>query len=330
MAIKKANELDFSNKKVAMLICGAPGVGKSTIALSAPKPLLIDIDEGIDRVEACYRDDTLTYDPDLSGIEKWNIINNDLKNEDLSPYETIVIDTLGKLVDILTPVVIKENAVNGQKDGRTLSLKGYGAVGAKIRDFIKFIHSLGKHVVFISHVTEIQDGETTKVRLNITGSTKDNIWKDIDLGGYVEIVGKKRIINFTPNERYYAKGTHGITGSYEIPTLKSTNEGGRNQDNNFLTKLFEVYVADIQNTQKKYTDDKAIYDEAIKLAKVVNDSKTVEELNKAVDKIKETKHALSSREELLVHVGNKARELGAVYDKESKCYVTTTKDNAEV
>ena len=320
MAIKKADELDFSNKKVTMLIFGRPGIGKTTLALSAPKPLLIDIDEGVDRVEACYRNDTLTYDSDLDPIEKWNTINKDLQNEDLSSYETIVVDTLGKLTDILAPVVIRENSVNGLKDGKTLSLKGYGAIATKIKDFIKFIHNLGKHVIFISHITEQQDGEATKIRLNISGSTKDNIWKDIDLGGYVEMIGKKRMINFTPTERYDAKGSHGVFGMYEIPTLKDSNNGGRNQDNKFLTNLFNVYINNIIDTQQKYISDEKIYNEAIKLADDIKKVSTIEELNEVVAKIRETKHALSSREELLAHVGAKVKELGATYDKESKCY----------
>ena len=320
MAIKKADELDFSNKKVTMLIFGRPGIGKTTLALSAPKPLLIDIDEGVDRVEACYRNDTLTYDSDLDPIEKWNTINKDLQNEDLSSYETIVVDTLGKLTDILAPVVIRENPANGLKDGKTLSLKGYGAIATKIKDFIKFIHNLGKHVIFISHITEQQDGEATKIRLNISGSTKDNIWKDIDLGGYVEMIGKKRMINFTPTERYDAKGSHGVFGMYEIPVLKDSSNGGRNQDNKFLTNLFNIYINNIIDTQQKYISDEKIYNEAIKLVDDIKKVSTVEELNEVVAKIRETKHALSSREELLAHVGAKVKELGATYDKESKCY----------
>ena len=36
MAIKKPAELDFSNKKFMCIISGQPGLGKTTLALSAP------------------------------------------------------------------------------------------------------------------------------------------------------------------------------------------------------------------------------------------------------------------------------------------------------
>lgn len=90
--------------------------------------------------------------------------------------DTVVIDSMGRLFDILTPVAIKENAVNGQKDGRTLSQKGYGAVALKIRDFTNLIEDLNKDVIYICHCTEMQDDDgTIKVRLSIPGQTRDKM-----------------------------------------------------------------------------------------------------------------------------------------------------------
>ena len=53
--IRKPEEIKPLDKKIRMLIAGYPGIGKSTLALSAPRPLHIDCDFGIDRVEAKYR-----------------------------------------------------------------------------------------------------------------------------------------------------------------------------------------------------------------------------------------------------------------------------------
>ena len=55
--IKKPNELINENQKIRMLIAGYPGIGKTTLALSAPKPLLVDVDLGINRVMARARKD---------------------------------------------------------------------------------------------------------------------------------------------------------------------------------------------------------------------------------------------------------------------------------
>lgn len=312
--IKKPNELDFTNKTYIVLLTGRPGVGKTTLALSAPRPLLIDLENGVDRVEACYRGDTSvasTYEEFLA----------DIKSPEMKNYDTIVIDTLGALVDLLKPVVIKESIANAQKDGKTLSLKGYGAIKVKIREFFDLCRSLGKNLVIISHVSEFQDGDVTKTRLNVEGATKDSIWDFVDLGGFIQFVGKTRHIYFTPSEKWDAKGTHGIVGDYEIPVLASVKDGGKTSDNTFLTVLFKTMNDNIANEQTIFENGKAAYEEAMKLAPKVESASTVEELNEVVEEIKSAKHGLTSREELLSKVGKKAKELNATYDKASKRYV---------
>jgi hypothetical protein len=320
MAIKKANELDFSNKKIAMLLTARPGVGKTTLAESASRPLVVDLENGIDRVEACYRGDTSVANPDIPDDEKYAEFVKDLTSSDLSGYDTIVIDSLGKLVELMTPVVIKENPINAQRDGKTLSLKGYGAISVKIAEFIKTVKSLNKDILFIAHVTETQDGDIVKTRVNIPGSTKDRIWDDIDVGGYMEFQGNKRVIHFTPTEKYDAKGTHGITGTYEVPTLKSTKQGGSPKDNHFLTDLFTAIRKDLVDSAESYNSGKSVYDEAMKLAPEAKNAKTVDELNSVCDKIKAVKHGLTSREELGAIVKDKALELGATIFPEPSTY----------
>ena len=45
--IRNPNDIQDGAKKIRMLIAGYPGIGKSTLALSAPRPLHIDCDFGI-------------------------------------------------------------------------------------------------------------------------------------------------------------------------------------------------------------------------------------------------------------------------------------------
>ena len=89
--IKQANELTFNDKKFSMILYGAPGVGKTTLALSAPSPVLIDFDKGISRVKAYHRKLTIvcrTYEEVLT----------DIKDPAIKDCETIVIDTGGKVI----------------------------------------------------------------------------------------------------------------------------------------------------------------------------------------------------------------------------------------
>ena len=48
-------KMDFSRQTFSAIIYGSPGIGKTTLACSAPKPLLIDFDRGVSRVRADHR-----------------------------------------------------------------------------------------------------------------------------------------------------------------------------------------------------------------------------------------------------------------------------------
>ena len=82
--IVKPTQMNFETKKIAMIIAGLPGTGKTTLALSAPKPLLIDLDKGVDRVEVLYRKDTLFVDSyeDLSVAEEIEFDWDKIKRND--------------------------------------------------------------------------------------------------------------------------------------------------------------------------------------------------------------------------------------------------------
>ena len=51
---KKPNELE-TNSTIKMLIYGQPGMGKSTLALSAPDPVMFDFDGGVNRVNKDFQ-----------------------------------------------------------------------------------------------------------------------------------------------------------------------------------------------------------------------------------------------------------------------------------
>lgn len=316
--IKEPYEIKTIKKKYRMLIAGFPGIGKTTIALSAPKPLLIDVDKGIDRVEVQYRK---TFDQPINYEE----LLQDL-NTDLSPYETIVIDTGGKLLDLMKPYVIKQDSKNGQKDGQTLSMKGYGAVGrefARLMDYIAY--TLNKHVIIVFHAKEDKDGEATKLRILIEGATKDNVWQPMDIGGFIEMYNGRRTIGFDNCERYYAKGTHGIKGIREIPNLDNT-------PNNFITKLFEEMDQNIANEAEFYEEDRKQYEKVMNEIIPKIEDMTFETVDSVLTLIKTASHKLTSEKELKHIFMNKVSELGLIWNKETRKYeqpVTKGSSNEE-
>lgn len=301
--IQKVKELNFENKKIAMIIAGVAGIGKTTLALSSPKPLLVDLEDGLDRVEAPFRKDRIV-------CKDYEELMSDL-NSDLSDYETIVIDTGGKLLNFLKPVVIKQDTKNGQRNGE-LSLKGYGAIKKLFSNFVNFVKSKDKNLIMIFHATEVNlSNDIIGLRIRIEGSSKDEVWDDMDLGGFVEMIGNERHISFSNNDRFYAKGTHGIGGSWKIPTLKFGVE------NNFIANLFTAY----NNNLKQETEQYNAYLAVMEYKNTINKIDGLNALKTAFKDIQSFEHILSSKTELWFALTEKAKELGYKYDKATNDFI---------
>ena len=305
--IKKPNELINENQKIRMLIAGYPGIGKTTLALSAPKPLLVDVDLGINRVMASARKDFIQPN-------NYEELLEDLKG-DLSDYETLVIDTGGKLLELMKNYVIKNDVKNAKKDG-SLSLQGYGAVA---REFSRFMdncyYNLRKNIVIVFHAVEEKDEEQTKLRILVEGSTKNTVWQNVEIGGFMEIIGKKKTIGFDNCERYFAKASFGIKGVMEVPELDGT------KPNDFLTKLFQLANNNIKKEAVFFEEQKQEYEKLMnEIVPQIEKMETKEDLITITKLIKETNHILTSEKELKHKFKEKVAQLGYQWNGEKKEY----------
>lgn len=307
--IRNPNDIQESEKKIRMLIAGYPGIGKSTLALSAPNPLHIDVDFGIDRIEPRYRKAYIQP-------KSYQEILDDLQPENLTDFDTLVFDTGGKLISLMSLWAIKQNPKYGQRDG-SLSLKGYGFVG---KEFVRLMdycfYELKKHIVIVFHAIEEKDGENTRLRLKVEGQTKNNVWEPMDLGGFVEIYGKDRTIGFSNCERYFAKGTRGIHGVVKIPELKPESP------NDFLTKLFNQYNAKAAEEAAQAAAEQTAYEAVMEQGRVIIDGIfDAESANASIEDYKRLEHVLTSSKELGAMLNAKTKELGLVFDKKQAAYV---------
>lgn len=306
--IRNPEEMVTAEKKIRILIAGYPGIGKSTLALSAPRPLHIDVDFGIDRIEPRYRKPYIqpsSYDEVLE----------DLIPDKVQGFDTLVFDTGGKLISLIGLWAIKKDPKYGQRDG-SLSLKGYGFVG---REFVRLMdycfYELGKHIVIVFHATEEKDGDNTRLRIKVEGQTKNNVWEPMDLGGFVEMYGKDRTIGFSNCERYFAKGTRGIQGVLKIPDLAAN-------PNDFLTNLFGQYnaksAAEIEANNEQQTRYKEAMASGQAIIDLVTDADTANEMVVAMAGIE---HALTSEREIKAAWATHVKELGLLLDKKTKQYI---------
>ena len=306
--IRNPNEIQEGAKKIRMLIAGYPGIGKSTLALSAPRPLHIDVDFGIDRIEPRYRKPYIqpkSYDEILEDLTPLNV----------KDFDTLVFDTGGKLIYLMSQLAIKKDVKYGQRDG-SLSLKGYGFIGREFQRLMDYcFYELDKHIVVVFHAIEEKDGDNTRLRIKVEGQTKNNVWEPMDLGGFVEIQGNNRTIGFSNCERYFAKGTRGIHGVWQVPEL------GPDKPNDFLTRLFAQYNALSAAEVAQNAEEQEAYEAAMAEGReIVAGITDADSANAAMPKIKAVNHALTSKKEVNAAFNAKIKELGLFYDKVLKKY----------
>lgn len=309
--IKQPEELNFSNKKFSMILYGAPGVGKTTLALSAPNPILIDFDRGISRVKSFHRKLTIVCDT-------YEEVLRDIASPEIKECETIIIDTGGSFVTFLQAWAIRQNpSVNCQKDGKTISMKGFGAVKTEFQRFTSYVRdTLDKNIIYVFHSDEQKDKDgNPQQRLLCEGAAKTIVWQPCDFGGYLQMIGYNRVLSFTPTQEYFAKGCYGIEGQFTVPLL------GANDKNDFLTTLFEKARTTINNEVEAFVPIKNAYEKAMADAKQIIDAiKTPEDANRAIEQVQALDHALTSKKECSVLLSNKTKELGFTFDREAKKY----------
>lgn len=312
--LKQANELTFPDKKFSMLIYGSPGLGKTTLALSAPDPVLIDFDDGISRVKALHRKQTIICDT-------YEEVLKDLENPLVVACQTIIVDTGGSFITFLQDWAMRSNpALNTQKNG-AISLKGFGTVKSEFVRFTERIKRvMKKNVIYVFHSVEEKDKDGSPIqRLQCEGSARNIVWQPCDFGAYMQMIGNKRYLSFTPEQEFYCKGCHGIYGRREVPELTAKD------DNDYLTRLFNearenIAAEDATGITQK--EQKEQYDIAMReVHQLVDDIKTVEDATNAADRIANIQHALTSLVEARRILKDKLVQLGYTWDKEQKKYV---------
>lgn len=310
--IKKPYELT-SQPFLKALIYGQPGIGKSTFSLSAPNPVLLDFDNGVHRVRYEHQVDTLQ-------VSSWTEVQEVLTSNALVPYETIIIDTAGKMLDYMTEHLIRNNPKLGKSNG-ALSLQGYGERKGEFLAFLKKISIMGKHLIFVAHEKEEKDGDTTVKRPEVGGSSGTDLFKELDAIGYMEANGKKRTISFSPTDKYYAKNSCGLAEVIELPEL---TEGKAN--NFFTNQILGAYKAQLEGRKEKIEEYSLLMTLIEDRVDGITDAKTANEVTKWAKEF--TGFLADSKAQLKYKLSQRAKELGLTFDKE-KGYKATKKESDE-
>lgn len=303
--IKKSNELVIPSI-IKMMVYGQAGMRKTSTALSAPKPLLLDFDNGVKRVNMSHLDGV-----DIVQITSWSDIQQVLR-EDLSPYQTIVVDTIGKMMDFI---------ISDKCGTRQPQIRDWGSINQEFSGFVRNLSNLNKNVIFVAHRDTRREGDDTVFIPALREKSYNSIVTELDLLGYMEAKSEngrvKCTITFDPTNRNDGKNTCSLPSVMEVPTNLDSN-GNPTAKNDFITtRVINPYLSML--AQKKAESDKynRVIDEIKESIEFITDAQSA---NDFASRINEFEHVGSSLLMARNLFAAKVKSLGLVFDKETKTY----------
>lgn len=278
--------------RLNVCIYAQPGIGKTSLAFTADAPLLLDFDQGAHR--AANRRDTVR-------VNSWNDVAS-INADDLAPYSTVIVDTAGRALDVLTADIIRRNPKAGR--GGALTLQGYGTLKAEFIAWLKHLNGMGKDVVLIAHMDEQRNGDEIIERLDVQGGSKGEIYKAADAMGRIAIREGQRYLNFSPTDAAFGKNPGGLE-PLQIPSKDSP------EFNTFLAGV----ISTIKERLNALTEEQRVVQAAVENWRPAIDGyATVEEFNKALTEVKSQPTAVKAL------FAKAAESRGFIFDKSAGMY----------
>lgn len=303
--IKKSSELAIP-ETVKIMIYGQAGMGKSTLALSAPSPLLLDFDGGVKRINLAHLEGV-----DSVQVSSWDDIKQ-VVQEDLSAYQTIVVDTVGKMMDFI---------ITYKCGSRQPYLKDWGGINMEFQWFTRCLSAMNKHIVFVAHRDTRKEGDDTVFIPSLREKSYNSIVTDLDLLGYVEMRTENnrqvRTITFDPTSRNDGKNTCNLPSVMQIPTIIDA-KGNPTAKNDFIqVQVINPYISMLSKKEKEQKEyDKVIAEIKTALSAIKNE----EQINVFCSEIDSFNHVGSSKAMAARMVSEKAKELSLIFNKYTRRY----------
>ena len=301
--IKKSNELTIPST-VKMMIYGQAGMGKTTLALSAPRPLLLDFDGGVKRVNMAHLDGV-----DIVQVTSWQDVQQVLQ-ENLSAYQTIVVDTIGKMMDFI---------ITYKCGTRQPQIRDWGGINAEFSWMTRTLSSLNKNVVFVAHRDTRKEGDDTVFIPALREKSYNSIVTELDLLGYLEMKNEngvqRRTITFDPTSRNDGKNTCNLPGIMFVPGIVDA-AGNPTAKNNFITtQVIAPYLNMLAMKKAQQEQYDKLIAELRDNIELITDAQSA---NDFIARIDNFEHIGSSKAMASKMLADKARALNLVLGKDKK------------
>ena len=214
MTLKLTKPGQMVPRYLTALFFGVPGTRKSTLANSAPGPVLpIALDEGYGRSKWAH--DALTP----ADVPTWEALLSAVTPDELAGYETVIVDPIAYLVD-LADDYIRRTTPKASLPGGGFTFQGWGARNKALLDFLKMMKPHCNRV-FLAHETTDDTDDTRKIRPIIPGKAFQVITQDCDLIGRTMPIGngdgERYAVEFRANDRCdLLKSTGGVLYAADV------------------------------------------------------------------------------------------------------------------
>ena len=278
---------------ICVTIYSQPGLGKTSLAYTASRPLLLDFDKGAYR--AVDRKDVVQ-------VADWRDVAG-ISAADIAEYDTIIIDTVGKALESLTQDILRQNSKLGF--GGALNQQGWGQLGVKFGAFLRMLRSFGKDVILVAHMDEQKDGDQIKERLKISGGSKDLVLTDSDAIARISVVNRERHLIFSPTETSFGKDPAQID-SLPIPDASRPE----------YADCLERIIGDIKEKLNSLSEEQVARKSEVEWFKqAVPNMKDADAINAVLGRAKKAGRDVAKM------VVDRATEIGLHFDPDKKAYV---------
>jgi hypothetical protein len=146
MALELKMTTEMAAPSLVLCVYGQGGIGKTTLAASAPNPVFIDAEEGTKGLGSRGISVPVYQVKSWKEVqEAWGLIKNN------PAFETVVVDPIGAFLNLLI-----DEVKGGNSD---MSLRLWGTAKERMRKFIWAVKLSGRHVIFIAHEGKDKDEE---------------------------------------------------------------------------------------------------------------------------------------------------------------------------
>jgi hypothetical protein len=266
----------------------------------------LDFDGGVKRVNREHLKTVETVQ-----VKSWADIASVLQ-EDLSDYQTIVVDTIGKMMDFI---------VTHKCGIRQPKIQDWGSINAEFSGLVRNLRSLDKNIIFVAHRDTRREGDDTVFIPALREKSYNSIVTELDLLGYMEARSEngrvKCTVTFDPTNRNDGKNTCSLPTVMEVPTILDAKGNGIAKNTFIADCVINPYLSMLK-LKKEETDRYNVVIAQIKDAiELITDARSA---NDFVSSIKEFEHTGSSLEMARSLLAAKASNLSLVYNKKSKSY----------